>query len=137
MYAGSNLAREAYEHLDLRRTIAAWALVPLVAEETTVAVLEIVSFSELRKTTSLAQVKELIDIAARGVHSAQAYERERNSQLASISRITQFYDLEKTFNSTIELARFEQLLPVIASKFREILEKQAMKNLDSGQKDFC
>src|SRR3954471_5594310 len=123
VYAGTELAREAYGHLDLRRTIASWALLPLVANASTVAVLEIISFSDELKPESLDRSRELVDIAASAVNSAVLYERERNSQLASISRITQFYDLEKTFNATIEI---EELLPVIASKFREILEAQAV-----------
>jgi multidrug resistance efflux pump/transcriptional regulator with GAF, ATPase, and Fis domain len=123
VYAGTALAREAYRHLDLRRTIASWALLPLVANGNTVAVLEIISFSDELKPEALDRGRELLDIASRGVNSAVLYERERNSQLASISRITQFYDLEKTFNATIEI---EELLPLIASKFREILEARAV-----------
>lgn len=123
IYSGDELVREAYGHLDLRRTIAAWALVPMVVGDTTAGVLEIVSFSDGLGRESVERYRDLTDVAARALSSGAAYERERNSQLASISRITQFYDLEKTFNATIEI---EELLPIIASKFREILECQAV-----------
>jgi len=43
--------------------------------------------------------------------------------LKSITRLTQLYDLEKVFSSTLEMA---ELLPLIASKFREILEAEAV-----------
>jgi RND family efflux transporter MFP subunit len=123
VYSGTETMREAYGHLDLRRTIAAWALVPLMADDQTAGVLEIVSFTDDLDAESLERYHQMFDIAGRAVNSGLAYERERNSQLASISRITQFYDLEKTFNATIEI---EELLPLITSKFRDILECQAV-----------
>lgn len=123
IYSGSQIARETYAHLDLRRTISSWVLLPLVVDDNPVGVLEIISFASEFSSDFLQPYRDLTDIAARALNSAAAYERERNSQLASISRITQFYDLEKTFNSTIEI---EELLPVIASKFREILECEAV-----------
>lgn len=123
IYDGSELNREAYAHLDLRRTVASWALVPLVANEQNVGILEVVSFSNRLKEGSFSSLDEILSIAAVGLSSAESYESERNSQLASISRITQFYDLEKTFNATLEI---EHLLPVMASKFRELLNAQAV-----------
>src|SRR3954464_8378264 len=74
VYAGTALAREAYRHLDLRRTIASWALLPLVANGNTVAVLEIISFSDELKPEALDRGRELLDIASRGVNSAVLYE---------------------------------------------------------------
>ena len=41
----------------------------------------------------------------------------------SITRLTQLYDLEKVFSSTLEM---EELLPLIGSKFMEILDCQAV-----------
>ena len=123
VFSGTDVMREAYGHLDVRRTIVSWALIPLLADEQTAGVLEIVSFSHELDSQTIARYGGLTDIAGRALSSGMAYERERNSQLASISRITQFYDLEKTFNATIEI---EKLLPIIASKFREILECQAV-----------
>ena len=45
--------------------------------------------------------------------------KERNDALTSISRLSQLYDLEKVFASTLEM---DELLPIIGSKFREVLE---------------
>jgi RND family efflux transporter MFP subunit len=123
LYEGSVLSREAYAHLDLRRSVTSWSLVPLAHGGKTSAVLELISFSNKLSVNFLEGLSEVLEIAALGIASAVDYEAERNSQLASISRITQFYDLEKTFNSSIEI---EELLPLIASKFREILDAQAV-----------
>ena len=43
--------------------------------------------------------------------------------MASISRLTQLYDVEKVFNSTLEM---DELNPIITGKVREILEAQAV-----------
>ena len=51
------------------------------------------------------------------------YEGERNSHLESISRLTQLYDVEKVFNSTLEM---DELNPIITAKVRELLEAQAV-----------
>ena len=123
VFSGTELGREAYAHLDFRRTMASWALMPLISGERIVAVLEVISFTAGLRAESLDSLREALDIAAVAVSSALEYERERNSQMASITRITQFYDLEKTFNSIIEI---EDLLPVIAAKFRELLNAQAV-----------
>jgi len=50
-------------------------------------------------------------------------EQERHNALSSITRLTQLYDLEKVFGSTLEI---DELLPLIGSKFRELLECQAV-----------
>ena len=43
------------------------------------------------------------DVAAAAITAAQAYEEERNGTMASITRLTQLYDLEKVFSSTLVL----------------------------------
>src|SRR5205814_9509823 len=73
--------------------------------------------------TSLAALQSVMEVAASALADAASYEQERNSALSSITRITQLYDLEKVFSSTLEL---DQLLPIIGSKFREVLECQAV-----------
>src|SRR5208283_3496407 len=51
------------------------------------------------------------------------YESERNTSLQSISRVTQMYDLEKVFNSTLEM---DELLGTIAKKFQEVMNVQGV-----------
>ena len=59
---------------------------------------------------------------AGSLRSLQAFEKERQSSLATIDRLTALYDLSRTFNSTLELL---DLLPVVAEKIREILNARA------------
>ncbi|HWR13906.1 MAG TPA: efflux RND transporter periplasmic adaptor subunit [Terriglobales bacterium] len=123
LFDGAELAREAYAHLDLRRTVVSWALLPILLEDSVIAAVEIVSFSEAIRPELEELLSGALRLSSTAIAASLDYERERNSQLQSISRMTQFYDLEKTFNATIEI---EELLPIIASKFREILNVQAV-----------
>jgi RND family efflux transporter MFP subunit len=49
-------------------------------------------------------------------------ESERQLQLETIERLTALYDIARIFNSTLEI---EALLPIVASKVRDILRAQA------------
>ena len=60
------------------------------------------------------------------IKTAQVYEEERHGTMNSITRLTQLYDLEKVFSSTLEM---EELLPLIGSKFMEILRLPGSKYL--------
>lgn len=117
------LTREDYAHLDVRRTVSSLAYIALVAQETLVGALEVMAFDEPFDENALAPVIEIADCAAVAIAAAQDYEGERNSNLRSISRIAQLYDIEKVLNSTLEM---DELLPIIASKFGEILNVQAV-----------
>jgi RND family efflux transporter MFP subunit len=83
----------------------------------------VLSFENEADGTVIAALEPVADVAASALANAVSYEEERNNALASINRMTQLYDLEKVFSSTLEL---DQLLPIIGSKFREILECQAV-----------
>jgi len=122
VYEASELAREDYAHLNVRRTIQSLAYIPLLVDETTmVGAIEIISFGKQITETLVAPVIDAADLAAIGLGSAIIYENERNQQLESITRVTQMYDLEKVFNSTLEI---DQLIPIICAKFQEILNAQ-------------
>ena len=123
VFSGNELAREDYAHFHTRRTPISLAYIPLIVDEVLLGGLEAVTFAEPISEEDLATLQELCHLAAPCLVSALAYEEERNAQLESISRLTQLYDLEKTFNSILEM---DQLLPLIASKFREILNAQAV-----------
>ena len=123
VFSGKDLLREHYAHLHTRRTLTSLAYVPLQSRGELFGAIEILSFEgELSKST-LSALQPVADVASGALANAVAYEQERNSTLSSITRITQLYDLEKVFGSTLEL---DQLLPIIASKFREVLECQAV-----------
>ena len=122
VFSGKELAREHYSHLHTRRTLTSLAYLPL-RNQAELGAIEIVSFEGELTEGNLSALQPMSEVTAGALANAAAYEQERNSTLASITRITQLYDLEKVFGSTLEL---DQLLPIIASKFREVLECQAV-----------
>ncbi len=123
VFGGSTLAREDYSHLHARRTVLSLAYIPFLMDGTLIGALEVVSFNAAMTGEELTALTDLVESAGSGLAAALEYERERNSQLGSISRLAQLYDLEKVFNSTLDM---NTLLPVVASKFREILNVQAV-----------
>jgi multidrug efflux pump subunit AcrA (membrane-fusion protein) len=123
IFPGSALAREDYAHLDVRRTVVSVAYVPILIDEMLLGAIEVLSYDSPISEMSLEPLGEVAQYAAIALATAIAYENERNQSLASINRLTQMYDLEKVFNSTLE---FDALLPIIAGKFQEILNAQAV-----------
>jgi RND family efflux transporter MFP subunit len=118
-----NLKREDYAHIDTRKTALSLACIPLIHGESLIGALEILSFEEGNTEDDVRTLLPAAELAAAALSSAQAYEAERHGTLSSITRLTQLYDLEKVFSSTLEM---EELLPLIGSKFSEILECQAV-----------
>ena len=123
LFAGNEISREDYSHLHTRRTPVSLAYIPIFADEDILGCLEAVSFAEAISDDDLSFLQEIAQLAGPCLVSGLLYEQERNTQLESISRLTQLYDLEKTFNATLEM---DELLPIVASKFREILDAQAV-----------
>jgi RND family efflux transporter MFP subunit len=123
VFSATELVREQYAHLHVRRTLNSLAYLPLKHRGELIGAIEILSFDEPLIEGNVSSLRPMADIAASALANAVSYEQERNSALASITRITQLYDLEKVFSSTLEL---DQLLPIIGSKFREVLECQAV-----------
>lgn len=119
----AQLKREDYAHIDTRRSLLSLACIPLIHKETLVGALEILAFEEANSESDVQALLPAAEVAATALASAQNYEDERNSTLSSITRLTQLYDLEKVFSSTLEMG---ELLPLIASKFSEVLACQAV-----------
>lgn len=123
VFSGKELLREQFAHLNVRRTLDSLAYLPLKGQEDLFGVIEILSFDGQLTESTLSALQPMADVAGSALANAVAYEQERHSALSSITRLTQLYDLEKVFGSTLEL---DQLLPIIGSKFREVLECQAI-----------
>jgi len=123
LFSGKELQRETYAHLDIRRTLLSLAYLPLVKDEALVGVIEILSFDQEISQDHLRSLNPVAESAAAALVAAQIYENERHDALTSISRLTQLYDLEKVFASTLEM---DELLPIIGSKFREVMECEAI-----------
>jgi RND family efflux transporter MFP subunit len=123
LFSGAELVREHYAHLDVRRTIASLAYVPLLSGETLLGAIEAVSLDRVLTRDDLAELGEMAALSSRAIVSALAYEDERNSNLDSITRLTQLYDVEKVFNSTLSM---DELMPIITAKVRELLSSDAV-----------
>src|SRR5208283_1836103 len=119
----ADLQREDYAHLDIRRTVAALAYVPLFVDEVLFGAIELVSYEQPLPEATLEALQRVAELAAPALAAALSYETERNASLHSISRVTQMYDLEKVFNSTLEM---DELLGIIAKKFQEVMGVQAV-----------
>ena len=118
-----DLKREDYPHIDTRKTALSLACIPLIHQENLIGALEILAFEEANSSEDVEALLPAAEVAAAALATAQAYEAERHGTFGSITRLTQLYDLEKVFSSTLEM---EELLPLIGSKFSEILECQAV-----------
>jgi RND family efflux transporter MFP subunit len=116
---GKDLLREKYAHLDIRRTLLSLAYLPLVKDGILAGAIEILSFEKEIAEEQLSALSPVADVSAAALMAAQSYEMERHDALTSISRLTQLYDLEKVFASTLEM---DELLPIIGSKLREVME---------------
>jgi RND family efflux transporter MFP subunit len=123
VFEGSDLQREDYAHLDIRRTVTALAYVPLLVDEVLFGAIEVVSYEQSFPGAMLEALQEVAELASPALAAARSYESERNASLQSISRVTQMYDLEKVFNSTLEM---EELLGIIAKKFQEVVGVQGV-----------
>ena len=61
-------------------------------------------------------------LAGQALSNLDAADTERQAQFGALERLTSLYDLSRIFNSTLEL---HDLLPIIASKVRDMLYAQA------------
>jgi RND family efflux transporter MFP subunit len=119
----NQLLREDYAHLDIRRTVNSLAYMPLLMGQVLLGAIEVISFEEGFQEEVHEALDETAQLAAPALAAALSYESERNTNLHSISRIAQMYDLEKVFNSTLEM---DELLGTIAAKFREVMNVQGV-----------
>jgi RND family efflux transporter MFP subunit len=122
-FKASALTREQYAHLDVRRTVNSLAYMPLVAGEKLLGAIELISYQENFPEELKEALDEVAQLAAPALATAFSYESERNTSLHSISRVTQMYDLEKVFNSTLEM---NELLGTVAKKFQEVMSVQGV-----------
>jgi RND family efflux transporter MFP subunit len=123
VFEGANLQREDFSHLDIRHTDLSLAYAPLLVDDVLVGAIELVSHELSFSQEALQVLEEMAELASPAIATALSYEGERNVGLQSISRVTQMYDLEKVFNSTLEM---EELLDMIAKKFAEVMNVQAI-----------
>jgi RND family efflux transporter MFP subunit len=123
VFEAGDLQREDYAHLDIRRTVTSLAYFPLLLDEVLFGAIELVSYDQPFPEAMLDALHAVAKLATPAIAAAQSYESERNASLQSISRVTQMYDLEKVFNSTLEM---DELLGTIANKFHDVMNVQAV-----------
>jgi len=123
VFEGADLQRENFSHLDVRRTVVSLAYVPLLVYETLVGAIELICYAQSFPDAALQSLNEIAGLASPAIATALSYENERNVSLHSISRVTQMYDVEKVFNSTLEM---DELLERIAKKSGEVMNVQAI-----------
>jgi len=103
-FEGSDLQREEYAHLDIRRTVTGLAYVPFCLTKLFSALLELVNCDQ-------SFPEEMLETL--GEHSRTRHPRpsplrfltkaSANTTCNPFSRVAQMYDLEKVFNSTLEM----------------------------------
>jgi RND family efflux transporter MFP subunit len=123
IFSGKDLPRESYAHLDTRRTVVSLAYLPLLKEEAWVGAIEILGFESEMDEDTLDSLAPMAKVAAAALAGATIYEAERNESLISLTRLSQLYDIEKVFSSTLEM---DELLVLIGTKLREVMECQAV-----------
>ena len=123
MFEGKTLIREEYAHINVRRTLISLSYLPLMQSDSLIGAIEVLSFENKMTQEQLDALSPMAEVAGAALYGAHLYQSEHHGTLASITRLTQLYDIEKVFSSTLEL---DQLLPIIGSKIREMLECQAV-----------
>lgn len=123
LFEGSALSREEYAHVNVRRTLHSLSYLPLIQNELLIGAIEILSFESTLSEKQLESLVAVAEVASAALHAAQTYQEEHRNTLGSITRLTQLYDIEKVFSSTLEM---DQLLPIIGSKVREMLDCEAV-----------
>jgi len=123
LFEGNTLIREEYAHVNVRRTLLSLSCLPLTQGEALIGAIEVLSFENKLNEARLNALGPVAEVASAALYSAQNYQDEHHNTLTSITRLTQLYDIEKVFSSTLEM---DQLLPIIGSKVREMLECEAV-----------
>jgi RND family efflux transporter MFP subunit len=120
---GKTLIREEYAHVNVRRTLLSLSYLPLIQGDLLIGAIEILSFEHKMSAARLEALAPVADVASGALYGAQLYQDQHHNTLTSITRLTQLYDIEKVFSSTLEMG---QLLPIIGSKVREMLDCEAV-----------
>ncbi|MEQ1473247.1 MAG: GAF domain-containing protein [Candidatus Acidiferrum sp.] len=123
VFSGKDLPRESYSHLDIRRTVVSLGYLPLLKDKALLGAIEILGYDGEIEEDAITSLMPLAKIAAAALSGAKSYETERNESLISLTRLSQLYDIEKVFSSTLEM---DELLVLIGTKLREVMECQAV-----------
>ncbi len=122
-FAATDLAREDYAHLNIRRTFSSIVYLPFFEEEKLLGVVEAVCYPAAPSEDEIAAIVEYVGLLGVSVAASLAYEVERNGHLEALQRVTQLYDLQATFHDLLEM---DELMPVVTTKVHQLFEVQAV-----------
>jgi RND family efflux transporter MFP subunit len=114
---------QAFAHLRLKRSFSTVTYFSLRNDDSTFATVEIVTFAAPLAESALVTVQRMCTIATAALLDSERVGAQRAELLASVHRMTQLYDLEKSLNSTLEL---DPLLALIPQKVLPMLKCQAV-----------
>jgi RND family efflux transporter MFP subunit len=123
IYAGSEVRREDYAHLNLSRSVESLAYIPLLMAEQLIGAIEIFTFSSALETEQIGELGPVVGLAAPAILAAEGADAQRQELLDSVHRMSQLYDLEKSLNSTLEL---DEVVAQIPAKTIAMLPCQAV-----------
>ncbi len=112
IYLPSDIRREDYAHVNVNRSIASIACVPLHNNGVIIGAVEIVTFSTELRHQDLEELTPILELAPPALLAAEDFEQQRQNLLDSVHRMTQLYDLEKSLNATLNLDDVIALVPV-------------------------
>jgi transcriptional regulator with GAF, ATPase, and Fis domain/multidrug resistance efflux pump len=123
LYDGVQIQREDYGHLNVSRSLASLAYLPLLSGDNLVGVMEVLSFAEALDPAYLDALEPVAQLAGPAILAAEEFERQRQDLLDSVHRMSQLYDLEKSLNATLDMDQVTALAP---EKTQAMLNCQAM-----------
>jgi len=112
VYLASDVRREDYAHVNVSRSIASIAYLPLRDKDAIIGALEILTFSAELRQPDLEALAPILSLASPALLAAEDFEQQRHNLLDSVHRMTQLYDLEKSLNATLDLDTVIALIPV-------------------------
>ena len=123
IFTSGELAREDYSHLNMKRSFTTLAYIPLSIDEELIGALEIVSYKDPFGDEQMEALDAAPELATLGIAAGIGIDAENSRNLESIARLTELYDMELVFSSTLEMG---ELMPLITSKLRTLANAQAV-----------
>ena len=111
IYAGADILREDYSHLQISRSVSSITYIPLLQGEELIGAAEILRFQELRGCRIWKQSRRSSSWLRPQFVAAESTESQRQDLLDSVHRMSQLYDLEKSLNATLEFDAVTELIP--------------------------
>ncbi|HUB53214.1 MAG TPA: GAF domain-containing protein [Terracidiphilus sp.] len=123
IFESDRISREDYAHFNVAHSVCAIAYLPVENDGQLVAVLEIAVFSGDISPERLDELDPFVGLTASALLSSEALERQRQKLLDSVHRMSEFYDLEKSLNATLEM---DALIAMVPAKVAAMLPCQSM-----------